>query len=234
VARTGDRILVRGWLTALQPPSPEHPPDEVHRTVEEVLSRQEYLDAQPSLLQRAWAWLVEQFFRLVGELLASNAGSWLGLAIFVVVLLALVGLAIWLARGLSRDPARQAGTHDEPGRGPEAWLADAERLESEGDWRQGLRCRYRALVATLDDRGVVEEVPGTTTGAYRRQVSDAAPGAAGAFAAATELFEHAWYGNRPIGAAESHRFIALDAEVRVEAGGSAQLAGAATGTRTPR
>jgi hypothetical protein len=218
-----------GHLAALPPPAPEHTPDEVHRTVEEVLSRQEYLDAQPSLVQRVWGWLMDQLLRIVGELLDSSAGSLLGLAVFVVLLLALVGLALWLARGLSRDPTRQAGTHDQPGRLPEAWLADAERLEAAGDWRQGLRCRYRALIVTLSARGVVEEIPGTTTGAYRRQVEVAAPDAAGAFAAATELFEHAWYGNRPTGDAESHRFRTLAGEVSATAGRSLAAAGASGG-----
>jgi hypothetical protein len=76
-----------------------------------------------------------------------------------------------------------------------------------------LRCRYRALVADLAGRGLVDEVPGRTTGEYRAEVGENVPRVAPEFAGATELFEAAWYGNRPTGEEESQRFRRLADQV---------------------
>jgi hypothetical protein len=93
------------------------------------------------------------------------------------------------------------------------WLDAAERAEAAGDWREGLRCRHRALVARLVEEGVVDDVAGRTTGEYRREVGRALPGAAGEFAGATELFERAWYGAAATGPEERARFGALAEQV---------------------
>ena len=56
---------------------------------------------------------------------------------------------------------------------------------------------------------MVDEVPGRTSGEYRAEVAGSVPVAATDFSGATELFELAWYGNRPTGADEAGRFRAL-------------------------
>ena len=96
-------------------------------------------------------------------------------------------------------------------RRPDEWRAEAARLEAEGRWAEGLRCRYRALVAELVARGAIAELPGRTAGEYVRDVSASLPQAAPSFAAATELFEAVWYGGAETGAAEAARFAELEA-----------------------
>ncbi|MBV9410730.1 MAG: DUF4129 domain-containing protein, partial [Acidimicrobiia bacterium] len=86
------------------------------------------------------------------------------------------------------------------------WRAEAEAHERAGEWRQAVRCRYRALVADLAGRGILNEVPGRTAGEYRRELGDALPAASPQFAGATELFEGAWYGHRPTGEADAAHF----------------------------
>jgi hypothetical protein len=108
-----------------------------------------------------------------------------------------------MAPGRPSDPRRPAAE----------WRAEAEAHETAGRWRPALRCRYRALVADLASRGLVEEVPGRTTGEYRRQVDAAVPDVAPAFDGATLLFEGAWYGGRDTGADDAARFRALEARV---------------------
>ena len=49
------------------------------------------------------------------------------------------------------------------------WRAEAAAHDAAGRWREALRCRYRALVAELAGRGLVEEIPGRTSGEYRIQ-----------------------------------------------------------------
>ena len=68
-------------------------------------------------------------------------------------------------------------------------------------------------MADLAERGILEEVPGRTAGEYRSELSLAAPGVAREFAGATDLFEAAWYGNRPTGEPEAGLFRDLAGRV---------------------
>ena len=52
-----------------------------------------------------------------------------------------------------------------------------------------------------------------TAGEYRAEVAETVPGVASEFAGATELFERAWYGNRPTGADEAAHFRDLETRV---------------------
>lgn len=194
--------------TPLPPPTAEA--DEVRRAAEEILSRPEFREPPRSLFQQFMDWLADLLGRFFVTLLASGTGSILAWAF----LLAVVALLSWLiARAVQRNrrvagPTAAAGAAiqlDER-RPAAAWLADAERFEAEGRWRDALRCRYRALVASLARTGVVEEVPGRTAGEYRVLVRQARPAVAEPFADATDRFERAWYGNAETGADDAAAF----------------------------
>ena len=90
---------------------------------------------------------------------------------------------------------------------------EAEAHERAGEWKLALRARYRSLVADLASRGLVDEIPGRTAGEYRAEVAETVPGVASEFAGATELFERAWYGNRPTGADDAAHFRDLEQRV---------------------
>jgi hypothetical protein len=199
-----------GLLAAL--PAPEHTPERVRDAIDEVLSRPEFAGSQPSPLQRAWSAVLSR----IGEVLfgmGTPGGTVLGVVVLVVILAVIGVLIARFARTMTADPELAAAVALTPARTAAQWQAEAAEREAAGDWRGGLRCRYRALVATLAARGLVEEVPGTTTGEYRGQVARNVPAATTAFAGATELFELAWYGNRPTGAGEADRFATLAGDV---------------------
>lgn len=201
-----------------QPPAAEA--EEVRRAADEILSRPEFQEPARSLYRQALDWLGRLLDDVLGSLLAGGAGSLLAW-VFILVVVGLLGYL--LVRAVQRgarvrgDAASDADVILRDDRRPaEDWAADAERLEEEGRWREALRCRYRALVASLAGARVVEEVPGRTAGEYRVLVGRARPAVADPFAEATDLFEHAWYGNLGTGAAESAEFRTLAA--RVESG----------------
>ncbi len=133
--------------------------------------------------------------------------------ILAVAVAGVVWVSARFARGVTRDPGRGVAAVAVARRGAAEWRADAEAAERAGQWRQALRCRYRALVAELADRGLVEEVAGRTAGEYRVELATSAPSAAPSFAGATELFERAWYSGWPTGEAEAARFRGLADEV---------------------
>lgn len=98
-------------------------------------------------------------------------------------------------------------------REPTDWRAEAEQHRAAGRIREALRCRYRALVGDLARRGLIDEIPGRTTGEHRRQVHEVTPTAAAPFDSAADLFDGAWYGHQDVDEGDDDRFAALDALV---------------------
>jgi len=190
-------------------PVPERDPGEVRDTTRRVLRRAEYLPAQRTPLEVAWQWLLERLGILLGQLASGGAGALVGLALVLLILAAVAFVALRFSLGVTRDPAAAAALPAVPGRSGAEWRAEAEAHERAGEWRQAVRCRYRALVADLAVRGLVDEIPGRTAGEYRGEVRRNAPLLADDFAGATELFELAWYARWPTGHDDAGRLRTL-------------------------
>lgn len=197
-------------------PVPERDPDGVRRAVEEILARSEFRDDR-SLQQRVLDWVFEQVERVLSLVFGGGGtlSAWIVVAVLTVVA---VVLALRVVAGMRRDPAGSLGAGD-VGRPAVDWEAEAAGHEAAGRWREAVRCRYRGVVADLAARGIVDEVPGRTAGAYRRAVAAASPDVAEPFDEVTGIFEATWYGGRDAGPEESSRL--------------ADLAAAVAGRRTP-
>jgi hypothetical protein len=192
-------------------PPPAVDPEQVRRVVEEVLSRPEYEPIRPSLVERVGTWFAE----MLGRLLESVGGGG-DLVAWIVILLVLgvaLGLGGWLVRSLRPDRPL-ADPLGGPVRKPEDWASDAELSERAGEWREALRCRYRALIAELAAAGLVEETPGRTTGEYLAEIRRELPEAAAPAAALSAAFDAVWYGNAPAGPGEVAALRADADEVR--------------------
>jgi hypothetical protein len=218
--RSAGRRAGRGWAAGVVAagllvdlPAPSRGPGEIHRAVDEVLARREFRPAAQPLLDRIGSWVLTRLGELLAALGATTAGSIIGLAVFAMILIVLGLLTARFVRTMSRSPEVAAVVVGGPRRGAAEWRAEAEAHEASGEWRQAVRCRYRALVADLASRGVVEEVPGRTSGEYRGEVSRNLPNASEAFAGATEVFDQAWYGRHPTGEGEAARFRNLAGRV---------------------
>jgi hypothetical protein len=158
--------------------------------------------------------------------------SWLGAILWVLLAIA-VGVLIWLlvravmqSRRNPRPRRAKAGKgDDEPiddlgtvvavdwSHDPQQWRAEADEHRRAGRWRDALRCRYRALVGDLARRGLIDEIPGRTTGEERRQLTVAAADAQAPFGAAADLFDGAWYGSTEVGEREDDALLRLEAQV---------------------
>ena len=215
--RLADRLAALSWLPTVVAagdlPAPTRDPDRVREAVREVLARPEFRPPDRTLLQRVFDWLLEQVGRLLAELGASGAGGIVGLAVLVLALLGIGLLVARFSRGMTSSPEVRAAVPGAPRRPAADWRAEAEAHERGGAWRPAVRCRYRALVAELAARGLVDEVPGRTAGEYRGEVRRSLPDAAADFAGATELFELAWYGRGETGAREASRVRELSGRV---------------------
>ena len=197
--------------------------DEARRIAEQILSAPEYQEPAQPWWQKVLEKVDELFSRLFGTLGGSGGGSAIAWVILVVAVLGAVTVVVLAVRSLRRAPR---SAHDAEGglrtrrsrREPRVdWDAAAEELESEGRWREGLRARYRALVEKLSRTHVIDAAPARTTGEHRREVGQAVPDAGPEFSDAAELFDRAWYGNRPTGPEEAQRFRELARRVEEHA-----------------
>ncbi len=197
----------------LPPTTPD--PAAVRDLADRILAQTRYDRPAESIPDRIMGWLGDLLARAFGNLVSGGGGA----AFAWVILLAAVGGVVYLLVRYGRVTLPSLPTDDEPEvmveltRSAREWRTEADRLEAADRWAEGLRCRHRALVADLVRRGAIPEQAGRTAGEYVRDVAGSLPDAAPAMAAATELFEAAWYGGATTGAAEAARFADLDARV---------------------
>lgn len=201
------------WLVGI-PPSP-HDPEQVRGLADEILSANRYQPTPESIPDRVINWITDQISRLLGGLVGGGGGA----IVAWLILLGAVAAVVYLLARRGRIalptsvPSGAAVVMVELTRSPDEWRAEAEALEAEGRWREGLRARHRALIGDLVRQGAVLDQAGRTAGEYVRDVAASLPSAAQSLAAATELFEAAWYGAALTGAAEAARFADLEARV---------------------
>lgn len=206
------------------PPS-THDPAAVREAADRILAEARYDRPPKSIPDRILEWLGEQIAKVLG----GAVGSGVGAIVFWAVVLATIAFVVLLIVRYGRlgkvpgIPTRERAVMVETTRSPLEWLAEAERLESEGRWREGLRCRHRAIIGDLVRQGAVREQAGRTAREHLRDVRSSLPPAAPPLAAATDLFEAAWYGHAETGPEESARFQAIAAQVR-EAAAARRLA----------
>lgn len=193
-------------IAGVQLPVPTRDPTIARDAAERVLRSSDFRTPDHSFVERAGDFVADVFGRVLQSLWGSSNG------IAVAVIAALIVAAIVLTRRylrsaspdltstpvLGKARARQRTSAD--------WLREAEDHERSQSWRMAIRCRYRALIAGLGARGVVAEQPGRTAGEYRAEVDANAPSMSGAFQAATQTFELAWYGHDDPDAADAAKF----------------------------
>jgi Domain of unknown function (DUF4129) len=165
---------------------------------------------------------------------SPNAGflgflPWLLLVALLALLVFLVVRALMSAQGSlgrgGKKRRRPAGDEDDDdqelispvivdrSKEPSGWRAEAERHRSAGEYRDAIRCRYRALVGDLARGGLIDEIPGRTTGEERVQLRSVLPEANPPFAAAADLFDGAWFGDVPVHEVDDDTFQALERDV---------------------
>lgn len=196
------------------PPS-ERDPARVRELADRILAEGRYHRPPKSIPERIMSWVGEQIAKVFNALVGGGGGNVLAW----VILVAAVGGVIYLLVRYGRvslpalAPQDEAQVMVELTRSAGEWRREAERLEGLGRWAEGLRARHRALVADLVRRGAISDQAGRTAGEYVGDLRRTQPEAAPVLAAATELFEAAWYGGAHTGAAEAARFDALATEV---------------------
>lgn len=179
-----------GWLPAAVADPIGGP--EAQRAAREELRKLEYHRDDPSLVSRFLDWVS----RRLDTLFSGSAGG-SALLVLVVLIAAVVIFAIVRA-GPPRAAARAGRPDDDPLR-PLA-SADHRRLAAslaaQGRHAEALREWLRALVQTIEERGILPATPGRTGAATAREAGPLLPTAADQMGAATRAFDEVWFGGR--------------------------------------
>lgn len=166
----------------------------------EELSKREYAQAQPGLLERAATWLFDRLGELVGSLEGIRSpGGALAVGVVAVLVVASVGYAVWRFGGPGRLRAARADDplFDERGPLPAAeHRRAAAQAEARGDFRQAVLEWFRATVQELEERTVLTPRPGRTAGEVSEEAARALPDAATRVAEAAHVFDEVRYGGR--------------------------------------
>jgi hypothetical protein len=216
-----------GWVAAV--PAEPYPRQESADEAAEELSKQIYQDERPSVLQRLVEWTQEVIQRFLDRAGDASPGGRLGLLIFVLLIVAVIGVLIWRF-GLPGRTARVRRATDPvtPTRSATEHQDRADAYAAEGRWAEAVRERLRGLVAGLVARDLVDNRPGRTAHEVAAQAGSALPTAADDLTAAAELFAEVWYGGRDATAEHDQRMRAIAAKVAAAEPSAAAMAPAGT------
>lgn len=184
-------------------------PAQVRQAADRIVHERQFRAAHPSWIARADSWIAARFNQLFHYIFTHGQFTIGGIIVVAAILVIVVLLVARFARNVTRDAGIDVMQRRAVRRSAAEWAAEAVLHEQAGEWREALRCRYRALVVELAERGAVEEIPGRTAREYVALVKRAAPQIATAFDEASGLFEKAWYGSRTASEADYARFNEL-------------------------
>ncbi|MEU6790488.1 DUF4129 domain-containing protein [Nonomuraea wenchangensis] len=164
--------------------------------------------------------LVRRFNQFLGDLADAALGNGpVGGIIASVVILALVvavaALVSWQLRRMSRRRALvTGGLYGERARTADEHRRAAERLAGEGRWSEAIQERLRAIARDLEERALVDGMPGRTADELAAEAAAALPDLAGELAAAARSFDDVTYGGVP-GTSDAYAAMAgLDERLR--------------------
>ncbi len=182
----------------MRPPDPVSG-DAARRAAEEELRRVEYHRDDPGLVERLLRWLGHR----VDALFSGSTGG--NVALLFVILLAAVVIFAVVRAGRPERAAHRTSADADPLAPIEA--RDHRRIaadyEGDGRYAEALREWLRAVVRTIEERGVLDPLPGRTGAATAREAGLLLPGVAAELAAVMATFDEVWFGGRAATAADA-------------------------------
>lgn len=144
--------------------------DEARDLARQELSRPSYERDTPVLTQ-VLRWIADQVERIL-DAATGTLSSQAGLAVIVVIAVAFAAVVILRAGPLARRAAERSGAvlPDQP-RSAAEYRAAADAAAARGDWPTAVVERFRAVVAGLEERGVLDPRPGRTADEAAREAS---------------------------------------------------------------
>ncbi|MFD3682654.1 DUF4129 domain-containing protein [Streptomyces sp. NPDC058613] len=197
-------------LTGAETPPVTTPREAALEAATRELSKPQYHENDPSLLDRALA----KALRWISDLLDTAAGAAPGGGVGLVVIALAVVLAVaalWWRLGSPRRAAGGPGTLFHDGiRSAADHRTAAEAHAAAARWNEAVQERMRALVRSLEERTLLDPRPGRTADEAAAEAAVSLPGHAGELRAAARAFDDVTYGGRTADADAYARLRALD------------------------
>ncbi|WP_166356228.1 DUF4129 domain-containing protein [Phytoactinopolyspora limicola] len=161
---------------------------------------------------RVLEWLLEQFNRLISGAAEHIPG---GLAA-VLIMMAVVAIAVVVI--LRTGPLARRRAHRDPifaahRQTAAEHRAAADEAASAADWTTAVLERFRAVVAALEERTIIEDRSGRTAGEVARTAGERLPAVTAEMTRGATLFDEVLYGGRPGTANDDATMRELDATV---------------------
>ncbi|RKE19330.1 DUF4129 domain-containing protein [Streptomyces sp. TLI_171] len=194
-------MAFRGVGTLLADGAPvDVPRDAARDAAREELRKAVYHQNDPGPVERFFDWLGDRLGEALNSLGAPfGGGSGTALAILLLIVLAIGGLAWWRFGAPNRE-ARSAGRlfgTAEALRGAAQHRAEAAAHAARGEWAAAVREQMRAIVRGLEERTILGPRPGRTADEAAAEAGRALPDRAAELAAAARLFDDIAFGDRP-------------------------------------
>ncbi|MCM3748722.1 DUF4129 domain-containing protein [Paenibacillus pasadenensis] len=172
------------------------------RELESILTGEEYTAYRKEPGFSLWDWLLEQLRWLLNALFPSlKPGEGTISLLAVLIVLALTAFIVWLTWLLlsrrGRGGRHRSGDWLHPNEESRSWRHYAElgdRLGAEGNWRDGIRAVFLALLFYLEESGALRVEAWKTNREYLDELSQAGSPHASSLKEAMALFERVWYG----------------------------------------
>jgi Domain of unknown function (DUF4129) len=167
------------------------------RAAQLELSKAQYHRDDPTVVTRVLDWIGDRLNSVV-----SGTPSGSATLVLLAILIAVIAFAL-IRAGRPRRLARRAASID-----PLATDAtiDHRRLaaefEAQGRLADALREWLRAVVQTIEERGVLDARPGRTGAAIAREAGSAMPAIRARLDDAVDTFDAVWFGHREATAAD--------------------------------
>ncbi|HEY3562075.1 MAG TPA: DUF4129 domain-containing protein [Kribbella sp.] len=172
--------------------------DQAAQEAAKELSKSTYRDSD-SLIAKAIGKVLDWIGDLLGNLSGSSPNGHAGLAMLIGLLVLVVVVVLWRAGVLrvSRKAKSQAVFDTARPQRAAEYRALAEREAASGDFALAIRSRFRACVAELTERTLLDERAGRTAYEVVADASRAAPVLRDSLQPAALVFTEVVYGNRP-------------------------------------
>nr|WP_202892599.1 DUF4129 domain-containing protein [Kribbella shirazensis] len=172
--------------------------DQAAQEAAKELSKSTYRDSG-SLIERAFGEVMEWIGDLLDSLTGSSPNGHAGLAMLIGLLVLIMVVVLWRAGVLRTSHKTKSQAVFDTARPQSAaeYRALAEREAASGDFALAIRSRFRACVAELTERTVLDERPGRTAYEVVADASQAAPVLRDVLQPAALVFTEVVYGNRP-------------------------------------
>jgi F0F1-type ATP synthase assembly protein I len=162
------------------------------------LSKSAYRQSEGSLIERAIGKVLEWIGDLLDSLTGTSPNGHAGLAMLIGLVVLIIVVVLWRAGVLrTSHKTTQAVFDTAKPRTAGEYRAQSEQEAASGDYALAVRSRFRACVAELTERTILDERPGRTAYEVVADAGRAVPTLREPLQPAALAFTEVVYGNRP-------------------------------------